>query len=1125
MRRCRIWCAGLLAVLSGTVPLAAAEEAAVRENFESRIRPVLVQHCLSCHSGEWPQGGLRLDHRAGWEAGGKLGPAIIRGEPDKSPLIRAIRQEDGVTPMPLGGKKLPSETIAAFEEWVRTGAFDPRDRPAAAPAAVSKTWQETYNERRKWWSLQPVLRPPIPAVKQTLWPRQPVDRFVLARMEAAGLTPAPRADRVTLLRRLSFVVTGLPPTPEELDAFLADRSPQAYEKLVNRLLGSAHFGEHWARHWMDVVRYSDTYGYESEIPAKNAWRYRDYLIRAFNDDVPFDQFLREQIAGDLLPSPRINPASQINESVIGTMFYLMGEMREGDSLQFNGIHQEMVNNQIDAFSKAFQALTVGCARCHDHKLEAVSQRDYYAMAGMFMSSRWVSNTLDTPERNRVTLQRLAVLKPKIHEAVAEWWLESVADLPKRLETAEPEQDKKPPAEKKADDKTAKELEKDEKPPMENPLYIWFELKAAQAKGESVSAAWQKLAESYESARKQRMESNARDYVTIANFSEGAPAGWSIDGVGLRQGPVSSGDFAVSLEGSSAIKMLMPAGLFTNSLSPRLNGVLRTPLLSYTNGKRLSIQAAGGDLSTVSQIVGNAFMTERQVYLKTIQPQWAKLSLADGGSPDMPRTEEEKAEMKVCAEVATKTSNPNFPPRIGLIQKVATFEQERDPRSWFGVTRVVEHSNDKPPADELARFESLLAGEPPVDLDAAALRFQGWAKTAIDAWSRGGATADHVWIINWLIEKNLLPNKMEEREPVRLLVNYYRSIEKQIADPQTVNGMADLDPGRDYRLNVRGVYEDLGERVPRGYVEVLAGKRSGVPKNSGRLELANRVASGANPLTARVFVNRVWHWIFGTGIVATTDDFGHLGEKPSHPELLDYLASEFVASEWSVKKLVRSLLLSQTFRQSGNISAKAHEADPLNRLLSHYALRRLEAESIRDSLLAVSSRLDRQLFGETIDPSRTKEQSNLRLFSGPLDGNGRRSLYIKMTIMDVPKFLAVFGQPSPKVPTGRRDKTNSPAQALALLNDPFVAGQAEFWAKSLIEQPHRDPQQRLTAMFRRAFGRDPNAAELARWSEIANDFARMHEGESNSPDAPMKSIDVWKDVAHTMFNAKEFIYVR
>jgi hypothetical protein len=303
----------------------------------------------------------------------------------------------------------------------------------------------------------------------------------------------------------------------------------------------------------------------------------------------------------------------------------------------------------------------------------------------------------------------------------------------------------------------------------------------------------------------------------------------------------------------------------------------------------------------------------------------------------------------------------------------------------------------------------------------------------------------------------------------------------------------------------------------------------VPKNSGRLELANLVASASNPLTARVFVNRVWHWVFGTGIVATTDDFGHIGERPSHPELLDYLASEFVANGWSIKKLLRSLLLSETFKQSGRVSAKAREVDPLNRLLSHHPLRRLEAESIRDSLLAVSSRLDRTLYGETIDPPRTKEDTDKRLFSGPLDGNGRRSIYIKMTIMDLPKFLATFNQPSPKVPTGRRDKTNSPAQALALLNDPFVAAQAEFWAKRLIEQPHRNPQQRLAAMFRHAFGREPETAEMVRWSRIASDLAKLHEGEAvQAPGAVpsfMKSLDVWKDVAHTMFNAKEFIYVR
>jgi Protein of unknown function (DUF1553)/Protein of unknown function (DUF1549)/Planctomycete cytochrome C len=1126
----RVWLNILVASLAHSVLMSAADDATRREFFETKIRPVLAQQCLSCHSGDRPQAGLNLDYRGGWEVGGKSGPAIVPGDPDKSLIVRALRHEQGVTPMPLGGRA-PAETIAAFEEWIRTGAFDPREKSTVA-SPVSKSWEETFNERREWWSLQPVSRPPVPSVKQKQWSREPLDQFILAKMEAAGLTPARPADRSTLLRRLSFVLTGLPPTPEELDRFLADRDPKAYEKLVSRLLGSPHFGEHWARHWMDVVSYSDTYGYESDIPAKGAWRYRDYLIRAFNQDVSFDQLAREQIAGDLLVNPRINLDSQINESLIGTMFYQMGEKREGDSLQFNGIHQEMINNKIDVFSKAFQAMTVGCARCHDHKLDAVSQRDYYAMAGVFMSSRWVANTLDSPERNRITLQRLAALKPKIREVVAQWWLESVSDVPKRLEALLPEKDE-PEKGKSETDKpeTDKPKEKKErkKLAMEDPLYIWFELKAAQTKSQTVQETWHRLVESYAAARKQRVESNARDYVTVANFGHGVPAGWAIDGVGLRQGPVRSGDFAVSLEGPAAIQMLMPAGLFTNSLSTRLNGVLRTPFLNHSDAKNFSIQAAGGDLSTVSEIVDNAFMTERQVYLKILQPQWTGLFPVGGQSGDMPKTEDEKAEMRIGSEVATRASNPNFPPRIGLIQNVATLEQERDPHSWFGVTRVVKHSNDTPPADELARFESLLAGDVPVDLAAAGSRFQQWAQTAIDAWRQDGANEDHVWIVNWLIERNLLPNKMEEREPVRLLVNYYRAIEKQIDDPQTVNGMADMDPGRDYRLNIRGVYEDLGERVPRGYVKVLAGEGSGVvTRQSGRLELAQSVASPANPLTARVFVNRIWHWIFGTGIVATTDDFGHLGERPSHPELLDYLASEFMAGGWSIKKLVQRLALSETFRQSGDISPKALEVDPLNQLLSHYPLRRLEAESIRDSLLAVSSRLDRRLYGETIDPPRTKEDPDKRLFSGPLDGNGRRSIYIRMSIMEPPRFLATFNQPTPKVPRGRRDKTNSPAQALALLNDPFVASQAEFWAKTLIEQPQSDPQERLTVMFRRAFGRNPEAAEMARWTTIAHQLVEIHY-DALAPSLPrsgiMKSLDVWKDLAHTMFNAKEFIYVR
>ena len=1108
--RLRIW-----RILSGmllAVSASAADETARREFFEGKIRPVLVQHCLSCHGGERPQGALGLDHQAAWKAGGKSGPAIIPGDPAKSLLLRVIRQEAGVMPMPLGGKKLPPETISAFEEWIRTGAFDPRDKPAPV-TAVTKTWQETYNERRVWWSLQPLARVALPAVKQTSWSTQAIDRFLLAKMEAAGLRPAPSADRNTLIRRLSFVLTGLPPTPEEVTAFVSDRDPKAYENLVSRLLNSPHFGEHWARHWMDVVRYSDTYGYESDVPAKGAWRYRDYLIRAFNEDVPYDQFVREQVAGDLLPAPRVNPRTLINESMTGPMFYQMGEKREGDSLQFNGIHQEMINNKIDAFSKSFQAMTVGCARCHDHKLDAISQNDYYAMAGMFMSSRWVANTLDTPQRNRETFGRLAALKPTIREAVSRWWLDSIGEIPKRLEEARLEA-AKPKPEKKGSKPEKKEPEKTDS--IEDPLHIWKQLQASP----SVPDTWRKLSESYTAARKARIEANARDYVTIADFRAGVPAGWGIDGVGLQNGPVRSGEFAVALEGTAAIDMVMPAGLFTNSLSNRLNGAVRTPFLNHAGAKKLSIQAAGGYLSSVSEFVDNAFMTERQTYLNSNQTQWKPLFPVGGSSGDMPKTDQEKAEMRIWSEVATKASNPNYPPRTGLIRKYANVEQEGDPRSWFGVTRVVAQKGSDPPADELARFESLFAGDAPADLAEAGMRFQQWAETAIKAWARNDANEDHVWILNWLIATNLTPNKIEDREAVHSLVSDYRAIEKQIADPETVNGMADMDPGRDYRVNIRGVYEDMGDRVPRGYVKVLSGERAGpAPKGSGRLELAHLVASPDNPLTARVFVNRIWYWIYGTGIVGTTDDFGHIGDRPSHPELLDYLAGEFIGQGWSVKTLLRSIVLSEAFRQAGTISPESREADPLNRLLSHFPLRRLEAESIRDSLLAVSSHLDRQLYGPTIDPPRLKIDEEKRLFPGPVDGKGRRSLYIRMSIMEPPRFLATFNQPAPKLPMGRRDRTNSPAQALALMNDPFVAGEAEFWAKALLNQPHRNPEERITAMFRRAFSRNPEDAELARWTKMAASFAPADSGGDI-----MNRLEVWKVVAHCVFNAKEFIYV-
>ncbi len=1110
--------------------------AAAREFFETRIRPVLVGECASCHSGERPQGGLRLDYRGGWERGGKSGTPIERGNVDKSLLIRLIRHESPGMPMPLGGKKLAPEVIAAFEEWVRMGAPDPRDTAATAPPP-EQSWDSLLGDRRRWWSLQPVVRPAVPSVKQFRWSKRAVDRFILAKLEARGLVPAPRTELATLLRRLNYVLTGLPPTPEEVDAFVRDRNPAAYLMAVDRLLASPHFGERWARHWMDVIGYSDTYGVEWDIPVKGAWRFRDYLIRAFNADVPFDQLVREQIAGDLIPQPRIDPKEQINESLIGPMFFQMGEKSHNDSLRFNGIHQQMLSSKIDVFSKAFQGTTVACSRCHDHKFEAISQRDYYALAGILMSSRWVTNTLDTPQRNREVLEQLVAIKPKLHPVLADWWFEEADQILRYLlagqacinsDTDAQKLSEGLDSDRLAATKKALTVSVGVKPPIEDALYPWFELQQAASNSKSLESVWRELAEMYLRTREERIAANARDYTLIADFRHGIPAGWSVDGVGLRQGPVSNGELAVSIDGPYAITRLLSAGLATDGMSPRLNGAVRTPYLNPSGPQRVSLELSGGDFATHRQVVDNAFLTERQVYLTNKSFYWVELSIWEDKQTRDGLTPDEKAEMRIFAEVATKASNPNFPPRVGLGGKL-TKEQEHDARSWFSIGRVMLHDKAGPPADELARFANLFSGGTPTDLSAAANRYGDWLATALTDWRQGRADEEDVRLINWMLDSGLLPNKMDARPAVRDLVASYRNAEKQLAEPETVNGMADLDEGRDYRLNIRGVYEDLGERVPRGYLEVLTGRRDGLGTNgSGRLQLADLIASPKNPLTARVFVNRVWHWVFGTGIVATPDDFGHLGEPPSHPEMLDYLADSFVKRGWSLKKLVRMLVTSETFQQSGQISVGGRAADPLNRLLHHYPLRRLDAESVQDYLLWVSTRLNPRLFGDPINPARTKEDPTKRLFSGPVDADGRRSIYVKMTIMDPPKFLATFNQPSPKILTGRRDVTNVPAQALALLNDPFVTAQAEYWARQLIVSPHSTPEERLTAMFRRAFGRAPSTWELTRWTKAVRDMAlayRDSPGLAPKSDEIMQSLPVWKSTAHAIFNTKEFLYVR
>lgn len=1088
------WKRAALIPFLGAVITGAAALADDAEFFERQIRPLLVARCQECHGEKKQEGGLRLDYRKGWVTGGDRGSAVSPGKPEASLLITAVGYADKDLQMPPD-KALAASEVALLKEWVRRGAPDPRE---IAPPAESKTddWEATFQSRLDWWSLQTLQRPEAPPIQDTTWPRESIDRFVRARQEQAGIAPAAAAERDVLLRRVALVLTGLPPTLAQRERFVDDwtRDPElGYERLVDELLASPHFGERFARHWMDVVRFSDTYGYESDNRANGSWEYRDYLIRALNADVGFDQLVREQLAGDLLPEPRINDAEQLNESAIGPMFFHLGEHREGGSLMYNGAHQQMVDNKIDAFSKAFLAFTVACARCHDHKLEAVSQRDYYALAAVFMTPRWTARVIDAPGKDAAAIARLKELREEIRRELSALWLAHVG---------------KEDAWKLADlvgtipDTEAAAVKPDDI------VYPLIRLNQAEDSGK----VWSELVDQWRTARSQRMTVNS-SFQTLADFRERQlPAGWVTEGDGIEHGYVEDGTPLVALEGDAVVARLLRRGLHTHALSSKLPGALRMPPQHVTPGAIVSVQLAGGEFAGYLVIQQNGFKSEEIGFLKPADPAWKSFS-----DPVL-----KNGVQKVTVEFATTDLNPNFPPRPGLSAGLPPTDAGYEKRSWLSITGIVAHDQAGSPQDTLDHFRALYEGEQPGSAEEADHRVAQWLTGAVGRWCDGKLQAGDVRILDWLLARKLLPNQAEQGSRLTELLAEYRRVEQGITYPRTVTGMDEREIQKSgYPLNIRGDADLVGPLVGADFLQMFAG-RNDVAKSagSGRLELAECLVSPEHPLTSRVYVNRIWQWIFGVGLVATPSDFGHLGDKPSHPELLDYLAADFVRQGWSTKQLIRQLVLSQTFRQSGTASVAARQMDPDNRLLHHFATRRLEGEAIRDSLLAVSGRLDAALYGRPIDPPRTLEDTvNKRLFSGPLDGRGRRSIYGTLSIMAPPKFLMGFNLPDLKLPAGRRDVTNVPAQALTLLNDPLVIALAQHWAGELIEQNHVSPDERIAAMFERAFGRLPDDVERSRWRSALLEFA------------PSASLDImndetaWQRLAHALFNTAEFIYVR
>ena len=881
--------------------------------FESRIRPLLLNVCGDCHTDD-EKGGLRVDSRAALLKGGEHGAAIVPGNPDASLLIRAVRQEAGVVKMPKGGAKLSDADIGALAEWVRAGAPWPDVRASASPPPASATAVDRppTPEQRAWWSFQPLARPAVPDVRDGSWAKTDIDRFVLARLEREGLAPVHAADRRTLIRRATLDLTGLPASPEDVDAFVADTSPDAWTKVVDRLLASPRYGETWGRHWLDVARYGEDdprsldpmgRGYN---PYPNAYLYRDWVIKAFNDDLPYDQFVRAQLAAD-----------SMDDRIRARMLPALGFLGLGPWYYDNGsvevTRADERHDRVDVVSRGFLGLTVACARCHDHKYDPITQRDYYALAGVFLNSAYHEYPL----------------APK-----------SVVDDYKALEK------KKKNKERLLEDFMDTESEQ---------LAQTLALQASKY----MQAAWRVTGEPKEDAAavatKEKLDFEL--FQRWIRFLAKPPKFY----------PYLKPWQELIKDGGSAERAKTLADEFQSLL--------------------LDVMFEARDIKDENDIIR---------------------------AKALPGTKK-KEKSNLPNEFVT---NDDFCPGCGL--ELKSLQGDRVFLYADVFRRDVVDSADPANAKE--------------DDKPGLLVFRG---PALDRW----LGADRRRYIDDL------------REDIKAAG---KAMPPKYA---YVHGVEDVTSRQTSRVAVRGSPFKLADEVPNRMPLILS---DGAPvpftKGSGRVELADAIVR--QPLAMRVIVNRVWKWHFGTGLVNSASNFGKLGERPTNPDLLDYLAAWFVDHGYSIKKLHREILLSAVYQLSTANDAKAYAKDSDNRLYWRANRRRLSAEEIRDAALSVSGSLDEKAGG----PSEELTPTSVR-----------RTVYGKVSRYRLDQYLQLFDFPAPTITAEQRFTTNVPLQRLFLMNSDFMQQQAEALARRIGDEP--DDKARVTAAYRLLFARAPDAREL------------------------------------------------
>ena len=997
------------------------------EFFETKIRPVLAQECYECHnSRDKAKSGLILDHREGLLKGGDMGASIVPGKPEESILIEALKHLDDLT-MPKAGVKLDPPIVKNFEKWIAMGAPDPRDRPPTdKELAVDTNWEAILETRKNWWSFQPIRKPKSPST---------VDAFLNKKMKEAELEASPKADPRTVARRLHFTITGLPPTLDQLDKFAAaaGKNPQeALDELADKLLASSQFGERWARHWMDWVRYAESHGSEGDPRIDNAHLYRDYLIRALNADVSYDQLLREHVAGDLMAKPRLNKDLGINESMIATAHWRMvfHGFAPTDALDEK---VRFTDDQINVFTKAFQGLTVSCARCHNHKFDAISQADYYALFGIFGSTRPGRKLIDLPQKLQKNKLELTGLKTEIKAAIAQDWLISAKGFSKRLK------------EGKALAKAGKESD--------SLLHSWHLVKQKKGATETWKGqrrVWQ------DQVKKRKTLSAASKHWDLT--SEKEYADWFKYGNGLPAKPSEAGEFSILPGKEQVVGEVLPAGVYSHALSNKHAARLTSKDIHLDDEYELYIQARGGGQAMQRYVVqnyprnGTVFKVSELGGKKGQKDwTWVKFDLAYWKGDD------------IHLETVTARDAP-------LLTK-------NNDRSWFGVRQAMMlKKGGSVPVPQVSRehLDSLFlqAGEKePASLDDLAMLYQQALVNAIEKWRDGKASdADALFLDRALTEK-LLPNSLQSLPVSEKLVKRYRKLEEEIPVPIRVHGL-DEWKGADQALFSRGDHKKPLERVPRRFLDAIDPEPYKT-KISGRLELSEDLLRDDNPFTRRVIVNRIWHHVFGTGIVPTADNFGRMGEEPSHAELLDFLAVKFSDEYgWSIKKMIRYLVSTEAFRRSSQLTEGVLDKDPGNSLLTHFPVKRLEAEAVRDALLLVSGGLNEEKFGAPV-----------------AGGVPRRSVYVNVMRNRLDPFLAVYDAPVPFSATGRRAETNVPAQSLTMLNNPFVIQAAARFAEGTRDKSDGD---RIAKMWKSALGREVRKSELKAAENFVNNLRKTAE---------------------------------